>query len=265
MDRLRQAHADGDPFDIDIVDMQMPKMDGEDLGRKIKTEADLKDMRMIMLSSMGQRGDASRMMTIGFEAYLTKPVKRSQLYDCLNSIISRKPGSKTAPTPPIVTRHSLSEEKKHRLRILIADDNVVNRKVALKILEKFGYQADAVADGMEAVRVLGMASYHFVRMDVQIPVMDGFTATREIRNLEAHTRDVPVIAMTAHAMNGDRERCLEAGMNDYLSKPINPQVLLKKIRQWVPDQHRRIAGRNSTWSLFIFIVARLIATNDDTR
>ncbi len=242
---LRQALADSDPFDIAIVDMQMPEMDGEALGRQIKADPDLKDTLMVMLSSMGQRGDASRMRQIGFAAYLTKPVRQSHLYDCLVSVTGRKARAEAASTKPIVTRHSLSEEQKHGIRILIAEDNVVNQKVALNILNKFGYRADAVANGAEAVESIRMVSYNMVLMDVQMPVMDGFTATREIRNLDAGIRHVPIIAMTAHAMKGDRERCLEAGMDDYLSKPIDPQKLLEKIERWAApvEQATQPAGR----------------------
>jgi CheY-like chemotaxis protein len=136
---------------------------------------------------------------------------------------------------PIVTKHSITDAQKRKVRILLADDNVVNQQVALKILSRLGYQADAVANGQEALEALARESYDLVLMDVQMPEMDGFEATAEIRNHKSDVLDhnIPIIAMTAHAMKGDRERCLEAGMDDYASKPINPKVLSQKIEQWV--------------------------------
>jgi signal transduction histidine kinase/DNA-binding response OmpR family regulator len=235
LDKLRHAMAEGNPFDIAIVDMQMPEMDGETLGRRIKEDPDLKDTLLVMLTSMGQRGDAARIQEIGFAAYLTKPVKQSQLYDCLVTVTGRKLGDKPLAEMRLVTRHSISEDRKRKIRILVAEDNMVNQQVALHILEKFGVRADAAVNGKEAVKALEMAPYDLVLMDVQMPEMDGFEATKMIRDPRSHVgdHDTPVIAMTAHAMKGDRERCLGAGMDDYISKPIDPQELLKKIERWI--------------------------------
>jgi signal transduction histidine kinase/DNA-binding response OmpR family regulator/HPt (histidine-containing phosphotransfer) domain-containing protein/HAMP domain-containing protein len=252
LDRLRQALAEGRRFDIAILDMQMPEMDGEMLGRKIKEDPDLKDTILVMLSSMGHPGDAAYMREIGFAAYLTKPVKQSHLYDCLATVTGRKIEERSKATEkPLVTRHSLAEGRKRKVRVLVAEDNITNQQVALNILEKLGLRADAVADGREAVKAVETVPYDLVLMDVQMPEMDGFAATREIRNSKSDIRNVPIIAMTALAMKGDRERCLEAGMDDYISKPIEPQQLVKKIETWVDIDNKggpsteRDAGQHS--------------------
>ncbi len=219
---LRRAVAEGDPFRIALVDMQMPGMDGKTLGRKIKADPEFKDTLLVMLTSVGHRGDAAKLREVGFSAYMTKPVKVSQLYDCLATVLGvASAGSEPVPKP-IITRHSLVEDKKRRVRILVAEDNVVNQKVAVRILEKLGYRGDAVANGREAVTALEKIRYDLVLMDVQMPEMNGFEATRIIRDPGSRVlrHDIPIVAMTAHALKGDRERCLEAGMDDYVSKPV---------------------------------------------
>ena len=232
LEELLHAAAHNEPYDIAILDMQMPEMDGETLGKKIKENPVLAKTLLIMLTSLGMRGDAERFKKIGFSAYLTKPVKQSQLYNCLIAVTGRQKEAIEVPARTIITRHSIAEEEKQRIHILLAEDDITNQKVAMNMLEKSGYNANVVANGKEAIRALEMIPYHLVLMDVQMPEMDGFTATREIRNSKLEFRDIPIIAMTAHAMKGDREKCLDAGMDDYLSKPINPQELLGKIEKW---------------------------------
>ena len=231
--KLHAALAEGDPFAIVVLDMQMPEMDGETLGRKIKADPTLRDVTLVMMSSIGRRGDAARLREIGFSAYLTKPVKRSHLYDCLVSVLSLKTQREGDQAKPLVTKHSIAEDKRHKVRILLAEDSIVNQKVALKILEKLGYRADAVANGLEAVKALETLPYDLVLMDVQMPEMDGFEATAAIRNPHSAVRnhEIPIIAMTAHAMKGDREKCVEAGMNDYVSKPVRPKELSDAIER----------------------------------
>jgi signal transduction histidine kinase/CheY-like chemotaxis protein/HPt (histidine-containing phosphotransfer) domain-containing protein len=240
---LHAARAEGDPFRIAITDMQMPNTDGESLGRTIKGDPALRDTLLVMMTSLGLRGDAKRLETIGFAAYLTKPVKQSQLYDCLVTVLGGAASSAAAPQSPLVTRHTLSEEGRRRVRILLAEDNLTNQQVALGILDKMGFTAVAVADGREAIQALETMTYDIVLMDVQMPVMDGFEATRAIRDAEARApaapgselrvRRIPIIAMTSHAMKGDRERCLEAGMDDHLTKPISPQALADAVERWL--------------------------------
>ena len=227
LEMLDQARKAGDPFRIALIDMQMPGMDGKTLGQKIKEDPGLRDTRLVMLTSVGSRGDSAELQRIGFTAYLTKPIKMSQLYDCLVTVLGVTQEETGKRSQQIITRHTLREEKKRRIRILVAEDNVVNQKVALRILQKLGYRADAVANGQEAVTALETIPYDLVLMDVQMPDMNGFEATRLIRDPESRVlrHDIPIIAMTAHALKGDREKCLEAGMNDYLSKPVTALAL----------------------------------------
>jgi signal transduction histidine kinase/DNA-binding response OmpR family regulator len=228
---LRQAVETADPFHLVILDQIMPEMDGEAMGRAIKADPALKDTVLVMLTSWGRRGDAARVKEIGFSAYLTKPVKHSQLFDCLVTVLGEGSGrAKQDKKPPLVTRHTLAEAKR-RVRILLVEDNIVNQKLAVRLLEKMGYRSDAVGNGREAVEALETVPYDVVLMDVQMPEMDGYEATRVIRSPQSKVRnhEVPIIAMTANAMKGDRERCIEAGMDDYIAKPIEPQKLLEVI------------------------------------
>jgi signal transduction histidine kinase/CheY-like chemotaxis protein len=238
LERLREALAENDPFRIALVDMQMPVMDGATLGRKIKADPDLNATRLIMLTSAGKRGDASRLKAIGFSAYLNKPVKKSHLYDCLVTVLGIPSTLSKERSIPIITRYGLEEAKKKRVRILVAEDNVVNQKVALRILQKLGYRADAVADGREAVMALEAIPYDVVLMDVQMPQMDGLEATGVIRDPASRVRNhrIPVIAMTAHAMKGDREKCLEAGMDDYVSKPVTALALNEILEKYLQGE-----------------------------
>ena len=235
--KLQKAAETNRAFDIAVLDMEMPEIDGAMLGRKIKTDANLSSTLLILLTSRGNRGEAKEMQEIGFAAYLTKPIKASQLRDCLSIVASRKTPPAEARPMPIVTRHSVADLKKSKIRILLAEDNIVNQKVALHHLGKMGYRADGVANGKEALAALGNLSYDLVLMDVQMPEMDGFEATGIIRQNEKKAgKHLPVIAMTAHAMKGDRERCIEAGMDDYISKPIHPQTLKEVVERWVQGE-----------------------------
>jgi len=189
-----------------------------------------------MLTSLGKRGDAVRFEQIGFSAYLTKPVKQAQLYHCL-AMVSGEPQpapAAEARKTPIITRHSIAEAQKKRLRILLAEDDMTNQKVAINILKKYGYQVDAVADGREAIKALEIIPYSIVLMDVQMPEMNGFEATAAIRSSQSRVfdKDVPIIALTAHAMKQDQDECIQAGMNDFTTKPIIPEELIEKIQKW---------------------------------
>jgi two-component system, sensor histidine kinase and response regulator len=223
------------PFDAILIDMQMPVMDGADLGKCIKNDPVLKDNTIIMLTSQGIRGDASRMEKIGFAAYLTKPIRRSHLFDCLMNVLSRETRKGHENRRQIVTRYTISEEKRKKTRILLVEDNIINQKLALKLIEKFGFKADSAANGKEAIKALESFRYDIVLMDIQMPEMDGLEATRIIRDPSSSVIDhsVKIIAMTAHAMQGDRDRCINAGMNDYTIKPIRPQELLDAIERQI--------------------------------
>ncbi|MBN1908043.1 MAG: response regulator [Deltaproteobacteria bacterium] len=225
----------GAPYDLIITDMQMPGTDGIELGRKVKAEPLLKNTRMIMLTSRGIRGDYTAMKRIGFDGYLIKPIGRNHLFDCIVTVLSRDTSMVSQHEQPLVTRHTLSDDRVKKVKILLAEDNIINQKLALRLLEKFGFQADAVANGEEAVKALELINYDIVLMDIQMPVMDGYRATSVIRSPESKVinHEVKIIALTAHAMKGDREKCLEAGMDNYLSKPINPNELYSVIDQYL--------------------------------
>ena len=232
---LHSAVIDKAPFDIAVIDMQMPGMDGETLGKEIKKDADLKHTKLVMMTSVGKRGDARRFQEMGFTAYLTKPVKQSQFFNCLSMITGLQKEVSEGRSTAIVTRHSIADHNKQKVRILLAEDNEINQKVALGILKNFGYRADVVSNGKDAVNAMEKAHYDIVIMDCQMPEMDGYTATGEIRNLRSNVlnHSVPIIAMTAHAIKGDREKCLASGMDDYISKPIQPEKLLEVIDKWL--------------------------------
>jgi CheY-like chemotaxis protein/HPt (histidine-containing phosphotransfer) domain-containing protein len=231
---LARARDAGDPFGAAILDMQMPGMDGTTLARAIKADESLAHIRLVLLTSLGQRGDARQMEEIGFSAYLIKPARQSDLFDSLSSVLAGSPVSRAARH--IVTRHAVREMRRSAIRILLAEDNLTNQQVALGILKKLGLRADAVGDGAEAIHALETIPYDLVLMDVQMPLMDGFEATRRIRDPGSAVLNhaVPIIAMTAHAMQGDRERCLEAGMDDYVTKPISPDALAEALDRWLP-------------------------------
>jgi PAS domain S-box-containing protein len=235
LDLLRSAVVENDPFEIAILDMHMPEMDGETLGRQITKDQRIKNSILVMMTSIGERGDVQRMEKIGFSAYLTKPVKMSKLHDCLTMITGTKKKATQRRHQAIVTQYSLAELKKQKVRILLAEDNLVNQKVAIKFIGKLGYNVDAVSNGKEAVATLSSEKYDIVFMDCQMPEMDGYEATGEIRNFDSPVLDhhVPIIAMTANAMKGDREKCIKAGMNDYLAKPIKPQELSDMLDKWI--------------------------------
>ncbi len=231
---LRSGVREGDPYRIVLLDMQMPGVDGETLGAMIREDSTLGGAALVMMTSAGTRGDAVRLEKAGFAAYLTKPVKQSQLHDCLVTVLNRDIGVDAPAAARIITRHSLTDQAKSRVRLLLAEDNPINQKVALAMVEKLGYRADTVANGLEALAALASRSYDLVLMDIQMPEMDGLEATAQVRDPRSAVRshDIPIIALTAAAMKGDRERCLAAGMNDYLTKPLRPDELGRMIERW---------------------------------
>jgi len=240
LEMLRAAFQAGKPYPIALLDFQMPGMDGEELARKIKETPDLSETPLILVTSVPRRGDASRMLEAGFSAYLTKPVKQCQLHDTIAAVMGLQQSKDPAKKRTLITRHSLSESTKARFKILVAEDNVGNQKVAARMLEKAGYRCDVAANGKEAVEALSRIPYDLVFMDCQMPVMDGYDATVEIRRRESEARHIPIIAMTAHTMKGDREKCLEAGMDDYIGKPVTKKTLhevLEKYLSQVPDMN----------------------------
>jgi len=219
-------------YRVALIDMQMPDMDGEMLTNCIRTNHDLDSVALIMLSSMDRRAEADRLRSIGVDAVLTKPVRNRQLVEALIAAGHRR-ATHPLPTAPLPAMPAGEEvESRSKARILLAEDNVINQKVALRMLEKLGYRVDVVANGLEAVQAWQSIPYHLILMDVQMPEMDGFEATALIRKQERNTgRHIPIIAMTAHAMKGDRERCLEAGMDGYIAKPVQFKELEEMLQR----------------------------------
>jgi len=239
---LRSAAREGDPFAAAIVDMRMPGMDGAELGRQIKGDKEIAAVRLIMLTSQGRRGDAERMSGVGFSGYLPKPVRPVLLRKCLALVLGREEA--TGPEQELITRHNMAETARRRLRILVAEDNTTNRIIAIRMLEKLGHVAEGVANGGEAVESLRRMPYDLVIMDCQMPVLDGFDATMMIRDPDSGVINsrIPIIALTAHALKGDRDRCLEVGMNDYVSKPTKVRDLAAAIERCA---HSRAGAGNS--------------------
>uniref|UniRef100_UPI0025C42712 PAS domain-containing hybrid sensor histidine kinase/response regulator n=1 Tax=Desulfonatronospira sp. TaxID=1962951 RepID=UPI0025C42712 len=264
---LDRVYSEGNSFAMAILDMHMPGMDGEELGRNIRSNDRFGDLPLVMLTSMGRPGDAKMFKQKGFNAYLNKPVRQSELFDTLLTVLS---SAGTGPGRSIITRHQAREIKrrqseliKFKGHVLVAEDNPVNQKVATGLLKKMGISVDIVDNGVRAVEALQHKTYDLVFMDVQMPEMDGLEATRRIRAAERESgkarergRDgtsgqpesqntsipeylnykIPIIAMTAGAMHQDREKCIQAGMDDYVAKPINPYELGRVLQKWLEQE-----------------------------
>jgi len=226
LSKISKALAEGDPFQLAIIDMMMPGMDGEALAARIKAEPAVYGTPiMLMLSSSAVRSSDASLLSCGFSGCLSKPVRKSQLYNVLVMLFSRKPGSVFQPRRPLVSESILALTSKRAIRVLLAEDNATNQKVAMAILRKFGCRVDAVANGAEAVRSIELMPYDLVLMDCQMPEMDGYEATRRIRKMPGRKASIPIIAMTANALKGDREKCIACGMDDYVPKPVSPEGL----------------------------------------
>jgi two-component system sensor histidine kinase/response regulator len=238
--KIKRAFNSGEPYRVLLVDLKMPGLDGFEVARRVKQGPYGAEVKIIVLTSVGQKGDAARCKEVGVSGYLVKPVKQRELLDAMSMALGHLPEHKA----PVITRHTIREARK-RLNILVAEDNVVNQKLAQKMLEKRGHRAVVASNGKEAIEKLKGERFDLILMDVQMPEMDGISATREIRNLKLEAQNskgqiprthypastIPIIAMTARAMKGDREACLAAGMDDYLSKPIKAEELFAVIER----------------------------------
>ena len=230
---MEVAYNVGRPFELVLTDCMMPEMDGFQLAERINKDSRLKTATIIMLTSAGERGDASRCVNLGISAYLLKPIKQSELFYTVSRVLQ---GPQTSEGQSLITRHAIRESKR-RLRILLAEDNPVNQKVAAKMLERMGHTVSIAENGAEALGALGKQSFDLILMDIQMPEVDGFEATRSIREREIITGEhLPIVAMTAHAMKGDKERCLQAGMDGYLAKPINARQLFETVENLFHDR-----------------------------
>jgi CheY-like chemotaxis protein/HPt (histidine-containing phosphotransfer) domain-containing protein len=232
MAALKKAHAEGRPFTLGLLDCMMPDADGFTLTEQIQRDPDLAQTVLIMVSSAGQGGFAARCREMGMAGYLSKPVKQSELFDAIVTALSKKPLGQSDSAPK-----TLRNRWQRKLQILLAEDNPVNQRLAVKLLEKQGHRIVVTGNGKEALAALEREKFDLILMDVQMPEMGGFEAAGRIREFEKITGGhIPIIAMTAHALKGDRERCLEAGMDGYVPKPVESRVLFEAIDSVVPAQ-----------------------------
>ena len=243
---LREAATSGEPYDLAILDREMPNMDVMELATRIKADPSIASTRLIMLSSAAGRGESEEARRVGIEACLSKPVRQSRLYDTIAALMGSPEAQATTGEPeqeaPLL-RGEASEAgfRERRVPVLVVEDNVVNQRVAVKMLQKLGYRADVAANGLEALEALSRIPYTTVLMDVQMPEMDGYEATTEIRRLEeVLDRHTPIIAMTANAMQGDKEKAIQAGMDDYVSKPVKLEELAAVMQRWIPREYEEV-------------------------
>ncbi len=271
-----EATTKGQPFDLALIDRNFPQHDGIQFGRRCKQDPSLVNLKLVLLTSVAQRGEAVDAEQAGFDAYLTKPIHKFDLHNSLATVMGFS-SSANPPTPrPLVTRHTIKEaQRQSRMRILIVDDHAVNQQLMALMLERIGLVSDIACNGREAVAAVETGSYALILMDCQMPEMDGYEATQKIREDENTKRQVrgvksqeqgadrseahdfsriPIIALTANAMRGDREKCIAAGMDDYLTKPIRPEELAAMLDRWLPShsQEQQIPQTNVTQEETIF-------------
>jgi two-component system, sensor histidine kinase and response regulator len=239
---LEIAESTGRPFPLILLDGQMPEMDGFTVAEQIKKEQNMVGGTIMMVTSAGHLGDAARCRELGISAYLVKPIRQSELLEAICIVLQEVPRKEAVP---LITRHTLRENR-HRLRILLAEDNVVNQTLAVRLLEKRGHQVTVAGNGRAALVALENEAFDVVLMDVQMPEMDGFEATAAIRAKEGVSGGhIPIIAMTAHTMKGDQERCRLIGMDGYVSKPIRTSELFSEVERLTgrtDDQGRSGSG-----------------------
>ena len=220
----------------------MPEMDGEELQRRIRDDRRYHDLKLVLSSSSGLAVTHAGAAELGFDAALPKPLRRSAMLGCFIHIYDPAvPGHEAEPGKEEV---SAEPQQGAKLRILVVEDNKVNQVLACAILAKAGHRADVAGNGIEALQALNSRPYDLVLMDMQMPEMDGLEATSEIRKLPGEVARIPIVAMTANAMKGDRERCIQAGMNDYVSKPVDPVTLLQRIAFWTGGEQAAVPGES---------------------
>ncbi|MCX7020261.1 MAG: response regulator [Candidatus Sumerlaeota bacterium] len=245
---LHEAARSVKPYDLAILDYQMPDMDGTEVAKIVKSDPDITSTRLIMLSSMPWQGGAGRVGQSGFDACLTKPVKRSHLRNAIEFSVGRRSSEAIfgVRAPALIAERSAEEKPAQRTaRILLAEDNLVNQRVAMRMLEKIGYQCKIVSNGVQVLDALKEQAYDIILMDCQMPIMDGYESTRSIRREEGINAHTIIVAMTAHAMEGDREKCIDAGMDDYICKPIESQKLCEIIERYLNSNAELIIDSGS--------------------
>ncbi|MCC7477552.1 response regulator [bacterium] len=235
--QLLSGMAADDFLAFALIDLNMPGMSGEELGHELRFNPRFGDLPLILLTSAGSKTSAARLQEAGFAAALNKPVKRAALYDCITGALGIRQNPAEAGTAVEPDQTVTLQQPGHGLSILLAEDNPVNQKVALNVLGKLNCRVDLANNGREAIACVSSKSYDLVLMDCQMPELDGYAASAEIRRLDGPASQVPIIAMTAHAMAGDRERCLSAGMSDYITKPIDREALIAALKRWTAERH----------------------------
>jgi CheY-like chemotaxis protein len=244
---LREATANGRPFNVAQLDRRMPGMDGLDVARAVKADAGIGTAHLVMMTALGDRRDDESLRHAGVEMCIAKPIKATSVLDSLVAVLTPKAetaeaGRSAAVPQPGAATSADADPVRPRTRVLVAEDNIVNQTVARYQLQKLGCTVDTVGNGAEAVEALARFSYDVVLMDCQMPEMDGYEATATIRRREGSGARTPIIAMTANALLGDREKCLAAGMDDYVSKPVAPAELARVLRHWLTTVPTRSTG-----------------------
>jgi len=248
LSQLSAAREAREPYGLVLTDMHMPEMDGFALVERIRQRPELSTATILMLTSAGHRGDAARCKELGVCAYLLKPIRQSELREAIARVLGAKDQKGAIP---LITRYSLQDarEPSGSLRVLIAEDNLVNQRLVTRMLEKRGHFVVVAGNGREALEALEKESFDLVLMDLQMPVMDGFEATSAIRKKEGDRGvRIPVVALTAHAMKGDREKCLAGGMDAYLTKPIRPQELDELLGDYLSRRAESAEAQESALS-----------------
>jgi PAS domain S-box-containing protein len=263
---LHDAAQGADPFQIALLDRSLPGMDGEELGVRIAADPQLKQTALVLMTGFGRRrqSDWARLQALGFTGHVSKPIWEHSLREALRPLGAKPSGA--APTSAAAGRQPRVVQRKNQARILVAEDNLTNQEVAVAMLNKLGYRADVVAHGVDVLQALRETDYAAVLMDCEMPEMDGYEATRQIRERRAGTRNpnIPIIALTADAMSGDRDKCLQAGMSDYLTKPVEPRQLADVLEKWLlpptaPGEVRPPADPSSAKTKAVFDPAGLLA------
>jgi two-component system sensor histidine kinase/response regulator len=255
MQMMEEAVAKNKLYDVCLLDVELPDMSGIDLARELMDNRRFDPMRRVVMNAIGQRGDSRMAKEVGASAYLSKPIRHAHLVECIRAVTAKR-----VSTPPqtaneiaqFVTRHSIEDKIfQSQIRLLVVDDTAVNQTLAVRHLERLGYGVDVAANGQEAVDAYRLHRYPIILMDCQMPIMDGYTATQKIRELEGDGPQAVIIAMTAHAMPADRDYCLSVGMNDHLPKPIRRQKLKTVLQHWlaVPRGAAERVGKISVLSL----------------
>jgi CheY-like chemotaxis protein/HPt (histidine-containing phosphotransfer) domain-containing protein len=259
---MEKSAAENHPFKVILLDAHMPMMDGFGLAERIQKDPRCRGIRLIMLTSAGQPEDVSRCQALGISAYLTKPVKQSELLDVIVSVLSPREQQPSLASQPRRGSRSI----RRRLKVLLAEDNAVNQLLASRILESLDHHVTVVSNGREALSAAQAGRFDLIVMDVQMPEMDGFEATAAIRKLEKATgKHIPIIAMTAHAMKGDRERCLAASMDGYVSKPIRVADVEQAVTQAMAANQSSDAGSTSTAEDSLVDEAAILSGMDGNR